>query len=59
MEFQSLNDILPKNRKTENGNKRADDVASPDWPIPFRVDRGCEPLDLFNFYGSDLKIPIR
>ena len=48
-----------KTEKQKKENNRTGDVASPDWMIPIRVDRGCEPLDLFNFYGSDLKIPIR
>ena len=59
MEFTRFDEILPKNRKTENGNKRTGDVAACDWSVPIRVDRGCGTLDLNKTDGPDPPVPIR
>ena len=59
MDFTRFDEILPKNRKTENGNKRTGDVAACDWSVPIRVDRGCGTLDLNKTDGPDPPVPIR
>ena len=59
MEFTRFDEILPKNRKTEKGNKRTGDVAACDWSVPIRVDRSCGLIDLIKTDGPDLPVPIR